>query len=130
MAEKALIAKAEKLRALHVPGRPLVLPNAWDAGSAKIIAAEGYPAIATTSAGVAFSYGLPDGEAISRADMLHACRRMAAAVSVPVTADVEAGYGPEPKNVGYTVMELLGAGVVRGNFEGSADAINGVALLD
>jgi 2-methylisocitrate lyase-like PEP mutase family enzyme len=130
MADKALIAKAEKLKALHVPGRPLVLPNAWDAGSAKIIAAEGYPAIATTSAGVAFSFGLPDGEAISRADMLHACRRMAAAVSVPVTADVESGYGPEPKNVAYTVMELLGAGVVGGNFEDSADAINRGALFD
>jgi len=130
MADKALIAKAEKLKALHVPGRPLVLPNAWDAGSAKIIAAEGYPAIATTSAGIAFSFGLPDGEAISRADMLHACRRMAAAVTVPVTADVEAGYGPEPKNVAYTVMELLGAGVVGANFEDSSDAHQGGALFD
>jgi 2-methylisocitrate lyase-like PEP mutase family enzyme len=129
MADKVLVEKAERLRALHVPGRPLVLPNAWDAGSAKIIAAEGFPAIATTSAGVAFSYGVPDGEAISRADMLHACRRMAAAVSVPVTADVEAGYGNEPKAVGYTVMELLGAGVVGGNFEDSTDASGG-ALFD
>jgi 2-methylisocitrate lyase-like PEP mutase family enzyme len=129
MADKALIAKAERLRALHVPGRPLVLPNVWDAGSAKVIAAEGYPALATTSAGIAFSYGVPDGEAISRADMLHATRRIAAAVAVPVTADVEAGYGPEPKNVAYTVMELLGAGVVGANFEDSSDAQGG-ALFD
>ncbi|HEY7609729.1 MAG TPA: isocitrate lyase/phosphoenolpyruvate mutase family protein [Alphaproteobacteria bacterium] len=129
MAEKALIAKAERLKALHVPGRPLVLPNAWDAGSAKVIAAEGYPAVATTSAGIAFSYGVPDGEAISRADMLHATRRIAAAVAVPVTADVEAGYGAEPKNVAYTVMELLGAGVVGANFEDSSDAAGG-ALFD
>jgi 2-methylisocitrate lyase-like PEP mutase family enzyme len=129
MADKALIAKAERLKALHVPGRPLVLPNVWDAGSAKVIAAEGYPALATTSAGIAFSYGVPDGEAISRADMLHATRRIAAAVTVPVTADVEAGYGPEPKNVAYTVMELLGAGVVGANFEDSSDAQGG-ALFD
>jgi 2-methylisocitrate lyase-like PEP mutase family enzyme len=129
MADKALVAKAERLKALHVPGRPLVLPNAWDAGSAKIIAAEGYPAIATTSAGIAFSCGVPDGEAISRADMLHATRRIAAAVSVPVTADVEAGYGTEPKNVAYTVMELLGAGVVGANFEDCREAEGG-ALFD
>ncbi len=129
MADKTLIEKAERLRALHVPGRPLVLPNAWDAGTAKIIAAEGFPAIATTSAGIAFSCGVPDGEAISRADMLHATRRIAAAVKVPVTADVEAGYGPEPNNVAYTVMELLGAGVVGANFEDSSDAQGG-ALFD
>ncbi len=129
MADKRLVEKAERLRAVHVPGRPLVLPNAWDAGSAKIIAAEGFPAIATTSAGIAFSYGVPDGEAISRADMLHASRRIAAAVSVPVTADVEAGYGPDPEAVGHMVMELLGAGVVGANFEDSSDASGG-ALFD
>ena len=129
MAERSLIEKAKRLRALHVPGRPLVLPNAWDAGSAKIVAAEGFAAIATTSAGIAFSYGYPDGEAIPRADMLHAVRRIAAAVSLPVTADVEAGYGPEPKHVAFTVMELLGAGVAGANFEDSSEAQGG-ALFD
>lgn len=129
MVERALVEKAERLRALHVPGRPLVLPNAWDAGSAKIVAAEGFPAIATTSAGIAFSYGVPDGEAISRADMLHATRRIAAAVDLPVTADVEGGYGVEPKHVAFTVMELLGAGVVGANFEDSSEAQGG-ALYD
>src|SRR5262249_51041346 len=73
---------------------------------------------------------VPDGETISRADMLHATRRIAAAVTVPVTADVEAGYGPEPKNVAYTVMELLGAGVVGANFEDSSDAHQRGALFD
>jgi 2-methylisocitrate lyase-like PEP mutase family enzyme len=125
MPQPSLTAKAERLRALHVPGRPLVLPNAWDAGTARIIAAEGFPVIATTSAGVAFSYGYPDGEAIPRADMLHAVRRIAAAVSVPVTADVEAGYGPEPNHVAITVMELLGAGVAGANFEDSSEAQGG-----
>jgi len=129
MADKTLIEKAERLRALHVPGRPLVLPNAWDAGTAKLIAAEGFPAIATTSAGVAFAYGVPDGEAIASEDMLEACRRMAAAVKVPVTADVEAGYGPEPKYVAETVKALLGAGVVGGNFEDSSEA-HGGTLFD
>jgi len=112
-----LKAKADRLLALHVPGKPLVLPNAWDAGSAKLIVAEGYPAIATTSAGVAFSYGYPDGEAIPRADMIEAVGRIAAAVAVPVTADVEAGYGPSPEHVAATVRDLLAVGVVGGNFE-------------
>jgi 2-methylisocitrate lyase-like PEP mutase family enzyme len=129
MADKMLIEKAGRLRALHVPGRPLVLPNAWDAGTAKLIAAEGFPAIATTSAGVAFAYGVPDGEAIASVDMLEACRRMAAAVKVPVTADVEAGYGPEPKYVAETVKALLGAGVVGGNFEDSSE-VHGGTLFD
>ncbi len=130
MPDRTLVKKAEVLLKLHVPGRPLVLPNAWDAGSAKVIAAEGFPAIATTSAGIAFAYGVPDGEAIARGDMLHAVRRIAAAVSVPVTADVEAGYGPAPDNVAYTVMELLGTGVVGANFEDSSDAHEGGALFD
>jgi 2-methylisocitrate lyase-like PEP mutase family enzyme len=125
MADRSLIEKAERLRALHVPGRPLVLPNAWDPGSAKIVAAEGFPAIASSSAGVAFSLGYPDGEVIPRADMMHAVRRIAAAVTLPVTADVEAGYGPEPKDVGHTVQDLLGAGVVGGNFEDSSEAAGG-----
>ena len=117
MADSALAAKAQRLLALHVPGKPLVLPNAWDAGSAKLIVAEGYPAIATTSAGVAFSYGYPDGEAIPRAEMIEAVGRIARAVPVPVTADVEAGYGPSPEHVAATVRDLLAVGVVGGNFE-------------
>lgn len=117
VADSILKTKAERLLALHVPGRPLVLPNAWDAGTAKLIAAEGFPAIATTSAGVAFSYGYADGEAIPRSTMMEAVGRIAAAVSVPVTADVEAGYGPAPEHVAATVRDLLAAGVVGGNFE-------------
>ena len=117
MVDSSLKAKAERLLAPHAPGKPLDLPNAWDDGSAKLIVAEGYPAIATTSAGVAFSYGYPDGEAIPRADMIEAVRRIAAAVPAPVTADVEAGYGPSPAHVAATVRDLLAAGVVGGNFE-------------
>lgn len=128
MADNVLIAKAERLRALHVPGRPLVLPNVWDAGSAKLIAAEGFPASATTSAGIAFSYGYADGEAIPRATMMEAVARIARAVSVPVTADVETGYGPKPEDVAATVNDLVAAGVAGGNFEDSGGRL-GTALL-
>jgi 2-methylisocitrate lyase-like PEP mutase family enzyme len=129
MAARDLVEKARRLRDLHVPGRPLVLPNAWDAGSAKIIVAEGFPAIATTSAGVAFAAGWADGEAIPRQEMLDACARIAGAVSVPVTADVEAGYGRAPEQVAATTRDLLAGGVVGANYEDSSDA-DGAALYD
>lgn len=109
----ALQEKAQSLLALHHSGRILVLPNAWDAGSAKIFAAAGFPAIATTSAGVAFTYGKPDGQRIDAAEMLAVVRRIAAAVKVPVTADVEAGYG----DVAGTVRGVLDAGAVGMNLE-------------
>lgn len=117
MAQAGLAEKAARLRALHVPGRPLVLPNAWDAGTAKLIAAEGFPAIATTSAGVAFGLGYPDGEALPRAEMLAATRRIAEAVAVPVSADVEACYGLGPDAVGAMVRELIAAGVAGANIQ-------------
>src|SRR5882757_7346176 len=85
--------KAEALRKLHGGPKVLILANAWDAASARLVEAAGFPAIATSSAGVAFALGYPDGERISRADMLDMVRRVARVVKVPVTADVEAGYG-------------------------------------
>src|SRR5436309_9946389 len=85
--------KAERLRQLHVQGPMLVLPNAWDAGSARIFVEAGFTALATTSAGIAFSLGLPDGERISRDEMLAAVARITRRISVPITADMEAGYG-------------------------------------
>lgn len=124
-----LFEKAARLKALHVPGRPLILPNVWDAGSAKIVAAEGYPAIATTSAGIAFSLGYPDGEFVPRAEMLGAIRRIAAAVGVPVSADVEAGYGLEPEAVAATVSDLIAAGVAGANIQDRRMA-SGDALFD
>lgn len=86
--------KAKALLALHSSDDPLILPNVWDVASARIIVDAGFPAIATSSAGVAFSLGYPDGEKIPREEMLEAVARIARAVKVPVTADVEAGYGP------------------------------------
>ena len=84
--------RAAALRALHA-GPGFVLPNAWDAGSARVLEQVGFPAIATTSAGIAWSCGLPDGEALDRDTMLEHIGRIVAAVGSPVTADLEAGYG-------------------------------------
>lgn len=109
--------KAESLRALHVGDRPLVLANAWDAASARVFEEAGFPAVATTSAGIAYAWGFADGEHIKRKQMLEAVRRIAAAVSVPVTADLEAGYGPGAKAVARTVRELVAVGAVGLNLE-------------
>ena len=84
---------AAALRALHVPGDPLVLPNAWDAATAKVVEEAGFPAVATTSSGVAEALGYEDGEQTPVEEMLAAVARVARVVGVPVTADMEAGYG-------------------------------------
>jgi len=111
-------AKAESFRALH-GGPLLVLPNAWDAGSAVLIAQAGAKAIATTSGGAAWSLGRPDGQQVSREEMADVVRRIAAAVEIPVTADVEGGYGPAPKDVAATVDAVIAAGAVGVNIEDS-----------
>ncbi len=98
-------------------GPGFVLPNAWDAGSARIFEQVGFPAIATTSAGIAWSYGLPDGGAMDRDRMLDHVGRIVAAVGVPVTADLEAGYGDTADDVGRTVARAVELGAVGGNLE-------------
>jgi 2-methylisocitrate lyase-like PEP mutase family enzyme len=109
--------KAEAFRALHRGSRVLVLPNVWDVASARVIQQAGFPAIATTSAGIAFSLGYPDGEKISRAEMLAVVARIASAVEVPVTADVEAGYGPRPEDAARTAEGVINAGAIGMNLE-------------
>jgi 2-methylisocitrate lyase-like PEP mutase family enzyme len=109
--------KAEELRKLHSGPRMLVLPNAWDAASARVLEELGYPAIATTSAGVAFALGYPDGQRVSRDEMLEAVARIARAVRVPVTADMEAGYGTTPADMGETAKAIVAAGAVGLNLE-------------
>src|SRR5579863_270587 len=94
--------KANAFRAMHRGGKILVLPNAWDVASARVFEEAGFPAIATTSAGIAFSLGYPDGQKISREEMLARVTRIARAVKVPVTADVEAGYGDKPQDAART----------------------------
>jgi len=110
-------SKADALRRLHVEGPMLVLPNAWDAGSARIFVEAGFPALATTSAGIAFSLGYPDGERISRDEMLAAVSRITRRISVPITADMEAGYGETAGAVGETVRRVIDAGAVGMNLE-------------
>lgn len=109
--------KAEALRKLHGGPQVLILPNAWDVASACVIEEMGYPAIATTSAGVAFSLGYPDGQRISRDEMLAAVARIAHAVRVPVTADMESGYGITPEDMAETARAIVEAGAVGLNFE-------------
>jgi len=122
MSIESQAALAERLRAMHhAPLAPLILPNAWDAASARIIEQAGFPAIATTSAGVAWSLGYPDGERMSRATMLAAVGRIAARVRVPVTADLEAGYGPGPEDAAATATGAIEAGAVGFNFEDATD---------
>jgi 2-methylisocitrate lyase-like PEP mutase family enzyme len=111
MSEQAV--KAENLRQLHHGPKILVLPNAWDAASARIFEDTGFPAIATTSAGVAFALGYPDGQFIPREEMLAAVKKIASSVRVPVTADLEAGY----ENVAKTAMSAIEAGAVGLNIE-------------
>ena len=108
--------KAAALLALHA-GSGFVLPNAWDAGSARILEQVGFPAIATTSAGIAWSCGVPDGGALDRDTMLEHVGRIVAAVGVPVTADLEAGYGDTADEVGRTVARAVDLGAVGGNLE-------------
>ncbi|HEY2461337.1 MAG TPA: isocitrate lyase/phosphoenolpyruvate mutase family protein [Candidatus Acidoferrum sp.] len=117
MNAQSLSQKADHLRELHHGPRILVLPNAWDASSARIVEESGFPAIATTSAGVAFTLGHSDGQIVTRDEMLAVVARIARAVSVPVTADMEAGYGNTPAHTADTAKALLAAGAVGLNLE-------------
>jgi 2-methylisocitrate lyase-like PEP mutase family enzyme len=103
-------SRCDLLRSLHVPGTPLVLPNAWDVASARAVVAAGFPVIATTSRGVADSLGYEDHERAPRDEMLAAAGRIARAVEVPVTIDAEAGYGMEPADLVTALKKLEAAG--------------------
>ncbi len=109
--------KAEQFRRMHAGTRILALPNAWDAVSARILEEAGHPAIATSSAAVAFSLGYPDGQRISRTEMLEAVARIARAVRVPVTADMESGYGTTVKDMMDTAKAVIAAGAIGMNLE-------------
>jgi len=113
----SLAAKASAFRDLHHGAEMLVLPNAWDAVSAKLVEAAGFRAIATSSAGVAFALGYPDGERISRAEMFAAVERIARATHLPVSADLEHGYGDGAKNAANLARELIAAGAIGLNLE-------------
>lgn len=120
--------RARHFRQLH-NRRPLILPNAWDAGSARVIEAAGAAAIATTSAGVSWSFGRTDGQKLTREEMTHAVRNMVEAVEIPVTADIESGYGSSSSaDVAETVQTLISIGVAGINIEDSPGR-DGQALL-
>jgi 2-methylisocitrate lyase-like PEP mutase family enzyme len=119
--------KAETLRKLHHQAQPLVFVNVWDAASARIVASLDFPALATTSAGVAYVEGFPDGQAISRDRMLAHVATIAGVVDLPVTADLEGGYGPAVADAVATVRGAIASGAVGMNFEDSLP--NSPALL-
>jgi 2-methylisocitrate lyase-like PEP mutase family enzyme len=113
--------KAEAFRAMHRGPNILILPNAWDVASARIFEEAGIAAIATTSAGIAFTLGYPDGQKISRDEMLSCVSRIATKVKIPVTADVEAGYGDRPEDAALTARGVIEAGAVGLNLEDGTD---------
>jgi len=121
MTKKAQSELARQFLELHHGPKILVLPNAWDVASARIFEKAGFPAIGTSSAGVAFSLGYPDGQNIPRDEMLAVVRRIAGAVDVPVTADVEAGFGSSPEQVAETARAVIAAGAVGMNLEDGAE---------
>jgi 2-methylisocitrate lyase-like PEP mutase family enzyme len=117
MDQQAQIERAAYFRTLHDRRQVLLLPNAWDAASACVFADLGFAAIATTSGGVAWSLGYPDGEQAPWAEVVAATRRIVRATALPVSADIEAGYGQTPAAVGASVRALIDAGVAGINLE-------------
>src|SRR5690348_16068044 len=115
-----LKAHAGRLRELHHAGEMLVLPNVWDAASAKIVAEAGFPVVATASAAM---LGYPDGEGAPWQEMFAAAGRVARAVPVPVTVDAEAGYGMQPREL---VDRLLEIGAVGCNLEDTDHRVGGL----
>ncbi|GLQ79202.1 2-methylisocitrate lyase [Mesorhizobium huakuii] len=117
------IEKAKVFKALHLAEQGFVMPNAWDAGSAVILADGGLPAIGTTSAGIAFSLGKPDfdirdaGSVLTREEMFQRLRQIVDAVSLPVNGDLEDGYGPDAQTVAETIRLAMAAGLAGGNIE-------------
>ncbi|HZX26597.1 MAG TPA: isocitrate lyase/phosphoenolpyruvate mutase family protein [Telluria sp.] len=115
------ILNAHVFRALHAPGDPLILFNCWDAGSAKAVAAGGARAIATSSWAVAAANGFADGEKLPRELAIANLERIVRAVALPVTVDLERGYGSTPDAVADTVTQAIRAGAVGCNLEDGAE---------
>ncbi|MBI3115767.1 MAG: isocitrate lyase/phosphoenolpyruvate mutase family protein [Thaumarchaeota archaeon] len=109
--------KAEEFRALHHGDHILVLPNCWDVPSARVFEDAGFPAVATSSAGLMVSLGYPDGEVIGKGELLSVVAKIAKALSVPLSADVVAGFGETPKEVASTIRSIIEAGAVGINIE-------------
>jgi 2-methylisocitrate lyase-like PEP mutase family enzyme len=108
--------RVRQFRELHERGT-FVLPNAWDAASAALVAQAGARAVATTSSGISWANGVPDGNRMTRHAMIEAIARIVRSVAVPVSGDIESGYGQTPSDVGATVETLASTGAVGANIE-------------
>ena len=127
----ALKAKADVFRSMHQAPPILILPNAWDAVTARLFVKAGARAIATTSAGIAATLGYADGQNVPRELMLEAIARIARVVDVPVTADIESGYAPSPKDLGETIRAVINAGAIGFNLEdATGDASQPLVALE
>ena len=122
-----LQGRCDRLRSLHRPGDPLLLPNAWDVATARAVVAAGFPVVATTSGGVAATLGFDDHERAPAEEMFAAAARIARGVGVPVTVDAEAGYGMEPAEL---VAALRSAGAAGVNLEDTDHVAGGLRDLD
>lgn len=123
------VAKAQRLRELHLDPQILVLVNIWDVASARTVAAlPGCRAVATGSWPISAALGVADGEVLTRDEMLAAVARIVAAVDLPVTADLEAGYGETPRDVSETIARAVAAGVVGCNIEDRGRPVREAAL--
>lgn len=129
MDETSQAARAAELLDRHRQPDTFILPNAWTPGTAKVLEQAGFDALGTTSAGIAFSLGLPDDGSIGRETMLELIAEIVAAVEVPVSADIESGYGAEPEDVASTVTGAIAAGAVGAHLEDADPATPG-AMFD
>ncbi len=110
-------ARAERFRELHHGATPLLLPGAWDVASARLFEELGFPAVSTSSLGLLASLGYPDGEEIGRAGLVKVIARIAAALAVPLSADIVSGFGSSPREVVRTVRAVVRAGAIGVNVE-------------
>jgi 2-methylisocitrate lyase-like PEP mutase family enzyme len=127
--------RAEQFHKLHAGDKPLLLVNAWDAASARLFEQAGSPAIATTSAGLAWSLGYPDGEQLKTRDLIQSCERICRVVTTPVSVDIERGFGRTLAEISETVRSLLELGVVGVNIEdgvasGTSELVTPAILAD
>ncbi len=118
---KTQIEKAEEFRSLHQTKRVLILPNAWDVPSARVFEDAGFPAIATSSAALSVSLGYPDGEKIAKNDLFTVLRKIAGILTVPLSADIESGFGASTEQLSDTIRRVIEAGAVGINMEDISD---------
>jgi 2-methylisocitrate lyase-like PEP mutase family enzyme len=130
MSNRSQKEKAEILLSLHMGGDMLILPNVWDPIGARVLAAKGYPAVATASAAVSASLGYQDGERINRSTLIYLLGRIARSVDVPVTADIESGYGESLSELKLTAQQVIESGVVGVNIEDSIEKGGGLRAVE